>query len=77
MVSPSSRRFDLGVKRDAYAEMGIPSYWVVHPAEDWARVYDVAGGAYELVHVGAGRGGTGGTPVPGRFRPTDLLARSR
>jgi len=78
MVSPSSRRFDLGIKRDAYAEIGVPSYWVVHPAEDWVRVYELAGGAYELVASAAGEEEVRvAHPYPVSFRPTDLLARFR
>lgn len=78
MVSPSSRRFDLGIKRDAYAEMGIPSYWVVHPAEDWVHVYELAGGAYELVTSAQGEEEVRvAHPFPVSFRPTDLLARFR
>jgi Uma2 family endonuclease len=29
VLSPSTRRFDLTLKRQIYAEMGIPSYWIV------------------------------------------------
>lgn len=29
ILSPSTRRFDLTLKRQIYAEMGIPSYWLV------------------------------------------------
>ena len=29
ILSPSTRRFDQTVKRQIYAEMGIPSYWLV------------------------------------------------
>ena len=31
IVSPSSRRHDLEVKRKDYAEAGIPEYWIVDP----------------------------------------------
>lgn len=29
ILSPSTRRFDMTLKRQIYAEMGIPSYWLV------------------------------------------------
>ena len=31
VLSPSSRRHDLGSKRLAYAAAGVPSYWLVDP----------------------------------------------
>jgi Uma2 family endonuclease len=32
VLSPSTRRTDLGSKRIAYQEAGVPSYWVLDPA---------------------------------------------
>ena len=78
VISPSSRRIDLGLKREAYAEMTIPSYWVVHPAEDWVLVFELSGGDYELVASAEGDELLEvGTPFPVSFRPTDLLGRFR
>ncbi len=78
MVSPSSRRFDLGLKREVYAEMNVPSYWVVHPADDWVRVYELREGDYELVASANGEDPLRvERPFPVTFRPTDLLARFR
>lgn len=37
VASPSTRRRDLGIKRDLYARHGVPEYWVVDP--DGRRVY--------------------------------------
>lgn len=31
VLSPSTRRIDLVLKRDAYAAAGVPSYWIVDP----------------------------------------------
>jgi len=31
ILSPSTRRFDLTVKRSRYESAGVPSYWVVDP----------------------------------------------
>lgn len=31
VLSPSTRRIDLVLKRDAYAATGMPSYWIVDP----------------------------------------------
>lgn len=33
VLSPSTRRFDLYLKRSAYAEGGAPEYWIVDPDE--------------------------------------------
>jgi Uma2 family endonuclease len=50
VLSPSTRRYDLSVKRDAYLRWGIPEYWivdieercitVVRPGRDDERVVD-------------------------------------
>ena len=78
VVSPSSRRIDLGLKREAYAEMGIPSYWVVDPSQDWVRVLDLAGDSYDVTADAHGDDLLAvERPFPVSFRPTDLLARFR
>lgn len=33
VLSPTTRRVDLGAKMETYAEFGIPHYWVVDPRE--------------------------------------------
>jgi Uma2 family endonuclease len=35
ILSPSTRRFDLTVKRQLYAEFGVASYWIVDIASRW------------------------------------------
>lgn len=78
VISPSSRRIDLGLKLEVYAVMGVPSYWVFHPAEDWARAYELTEGHHELVASAEGdEPFRVERPFPVRFRPTDLLARFR
>ena len=50
VVSPSSRRHDLGSKRLAYAAAGVPSYWLVDPEPPVGlTVLRLAGGDYESV----------------------------
>ena len=50
VVSPSSRRHDLGSKRLAYAAAGVPSYWVVDPEPPVTfTALRLAGDDYELV----------------------------
>jgi Uma2 family endonuclease len=38
VISPGSRRLDTIVKRDEYADAGIPHYWVVDLGEPGDRV---------------------------------------
>jgi Uma2 family endonuclease len=55
IISPSSTRMDLEIKRDLYARHGIPHYWVAHPEQEWLRAYALgADGQYELVTEGHG-----------------------
>lgn len=78
VVSPSSELIDLGLKRTLYARMQIPSYWVVHPGEDWVMAFDLHDSVYDLVHRADGDGLlTVQKPFPVSFRPNDLLARFR
>lgn len=42
ILSPSTRRFDLTVKRQLYAEFGIPSYWIVDIEEPSVVVLELA-----------------------------------
>ncbi len=61
-VADSSRRFDSGAKRVAYAAAGIPIYWVVNVPEARVDVYSGPSGVvdaptYSEQHrFGAGQG---------------------
>lgn len=78
VISPSSRRIDVGLKLEVYAEMGVPSYWVLHPVDDWVRVYELEDDSYVLVAAAHGDEQLRAEqPFPVSFRPTDLLARFR
>jgi Uma2 family endonuclease len=74
VLSPSTRRFDETVKRQVYAEMGIPSYCTVDITGPAVLALELEGAAY----VPTARP-TGETPVsldqpfPVRFAATDLL----
>jgi Uma2 family endonuclease len=77
VISPSSRRIDIGLKREVYAQMGVPSYWVLHPVDDWVRAYELSEG-HELVASAEGdEVFRVERPFPVAFRPTELLARFR
>lgn len=46
IVSPGSRKADLGWKLKLYAEGGVRCYWVLDPAARTVRVYRLEEGAY-------------------------------
>jgi len=46
VLSPSTRRRDLLVKRSIYAEAGVPSYWLVDPVEPALTVLSLRDGEY-------------------------------
>ena len=46
IASPSTAIFDRTEKRVAYAEAGIPSYWLVDPATETVTVLSLAGAEY-------------------------------
>jgi Uma2 family endonuclease len=49
VMSPSTRRFDLALKRMAYAEAGVAGYWLVDPDVPSLMVLDLEGGQYTEV----------------------------
>lgn len=61
ILSPATREYDLGKKRDAYAEGGVPEYWIIDPQESVLMVDRPAG-----TRVGELREGLVETPaLPG------------
>jgi Uma2 family endonuclease len=48
ILSPSTRRRDVGVKAALYARFGVPEYWVVDPEDDRVEVHVLDGAAYRL-----------------------------
>lgn len=46
VLSPSSRRIDLLLKRARYEAAGIPAYWVVDPEEPSTTVHELHRGRY-------------------------------
>lgn len=75
ILSPTTWRRDLGVKRDAYAEAGVGHYWVVAPAVPSVTVYRLgADNAYtEVSHVEGSRVARLTEPFPVELRPADLV----
>lgn len=49
IVSPSSKKADRVVKPAAYADSGIPWYWIVDPDERTIEEYQLENGQYRLI----------------------------
>jgi Uma2 family endonuclease len=65
VISPGSRRLDTVVKRDEYADAGIPYYWVVDLGEPGDRITLTAH------HVAGAFGYADAGPVSGTFATTE------
>ena len=74
ILSASTRRVDLTLKRSRFEAAGCPSYWVVDPEAPSIIVWQLQGGEYlevaraagtEQVHLDA--------PYPLTIRPADLI----
>jgi Uma2 family endonuclease len=75
ILSPSTRRFDATVKRQVYAVMGIPAYWLVDITVPSIEVLGLsADGAYgERARVAHDEPHQVERPYPVTLRATDLL----
>jgi Uma2 family endonuclease len=49
VLSDSSRALDRFVKRDRYAEFGVPEYWLMDPFEPRIEVLRMEGGKYRML----------------------------
>ncbi|HRD63695.1 MAG TPA: Uma2 family endonuclease [Nocardioides sp.] len=75
VLSPSSRRRDVGDKLTAYRDAGVPSYWVVDPIDPRLRAWSLVDGAYvEIADVSGDEEWTAAAPYAVTFRPSDLTA---
>jgi Uma2 family endonuclease len=74
VVSPSTRRIDVSLKRARYAAAGCPSYWVVDPDRPSLTAWDLQKGRYvEAAHVEGDAEYTAELPYPVTIRPRRLL----
>ena len=74
ILSPSSRRRDVGDKLTAYRDAGVPTYWVVDPIDPRLRAWELREGEYvEVADVSGDEEWTAETPYPVTLRPSDLL----
>ncbi|MGH3348024.1 MAG: Uma2 family endonuclease [Nocardioides sp.] len=73
ILSPSTRRFDLTLKRSRYESAGTASYWVVDPDELSLTAWDLVDGAYvEVAHVTGEEEWTAASPFPVTIVPAAL-----
>lgn len=74
VLSPSSRFLDLYVKRRAYAEAGVPAYWIIDPERPSLTVLELDGTHYVERHVvKASDVVTVHRPFPVRIMPAKLV----
>ncbi|WP_454084122.1 Uma2 family endonuclease [Georgenia sp. Marseille-Q6866] len=74
VLSPSTRRKDLLLKRSKYEESGVRSYWVVDPAEPSLLALDLQEGAYvTTAHARAAERAALATPFPVDVVPAELV----
>ena len=75
VLSPSTRRLDLTLKRARYEASGCPSYWVLDPDAPSLTAWELRDGAYvETAHVTDDQVFTAAVPFPVTFSPAQLLA---
>ena len=74
VLSPSTRRIDLTLKRSRYEAAGCPSYWVVDPDEPSLTAWELRGGEYaEVARVVGDQEFAALTPYAVRITPIRLL----
>lgn len=74
VLSPSTKRHDLVLKRRAYERGQLPSYWIVDPKVPSVTVLELVDGAYvEVIQASGAEVVTVSAPFPVTFRPDDLL----
>ena len=73
VLSPSTRRIDLTLKRSRYEAAGTASYWIVDPVVRSLRSWDLVDGSYaEIAHVTGDDVFHAIRPFPITIRPSDL-----
>ena len=75
VLSPSTRRVDLLLKRDRLQAAGVPSYWLVDPDEPSVTVLELRDGTYaQVAAAGPGQRCAVELPFPIELAPDLLLA---
>jgi Uma2 family endonuclease len=74
VLSPSTRLFDLNLKKARYEQAGCASYWVFDPLELELVVWELREGRYdEVLRLSGEETGTVSTPYEMDLRPVDLV----
>jgi Uma2 family endonuclease len=74
VLSPSTRRIDLGTKRLVFEARGVPSYWVVDPDEPSLTVFELEGSSYvEVTRVTGDEAWSAARPYPVTVVPAALV----
>jgi Uma2 family endonuclease len=74
VLSPSTRRFDLLLKRDRFQSAGVMSYWLVDPDVPSVTVLELRDGVYaEVAHVEGAESCDVLLPYPMTIVPEQLL----
>jgi len=74
VLSPSTRLFDLGRKKELLEQAGCPSYWVIDPEGPELTAWELRDGRYvEVARVSATQSWTATTPYDVTIVPRDLL----
>ena len=74
VLSPSTRRIDLLLKRDRLQAAGVPSYWLVDPTGPSVTVLELQDGAYvEAARADGAQACEVLLPYPVRMVPQELL----
>ena len=74
VLSPSTRRVDLLLKRDRLQAAGVPSYWLADPEHGTVTVLELRDGVYaEVAHVEGESACEVSQPFRVRLVPADLL----
>src|SRR6266540_5351456 len=75
VLSPSTRRFDLMLKRSRFEAAGAQAYWVVDPDEPFLIAWELRDGSYvEVAHVKADEPYEATVPFPVTVVPRGLVA---
>ena len=73
ILSPSTRRLDLGAKRDVYAREGIGHLWFVDPVAQTLEVFELRDGQWTLLETATGKATVSPPPFsPATFELGDL-----
>ena len=51
VLSPSTRRKDITIKKDLYERFGVKEYWIISPKDESIEVYILQNGKYVLDNV--------------------------